>query len=162
MNAEGYFRDVMPSDIEHIAPRLRLDDLVEIKAMSGHSDVMKILTRAVSVSSRCWTGCAADGEPMTLFGVAPVSLLSGIGSPWMLGTDRAQKYAMAMVREGRKQILQMLVLYPSLINYVDVRNVRSVRWLRRLGFEIHAPEPAGVYGLPFHKFTLHGDGLGCT
>lgn len=155
MSAGGYFRPATSEDAIYLSTRLRSGDLDELAAQYGPAtDVAAVLARALLVSSSCWAGCAADDEPVALLGVAPVSLLSGIGSPWMLGSARAEEFPKAMIREGRRKVKEMRVLYPSLVNYVHARNEVSVRWLQRLGFLVHDPQPVGFEGELFRQFTM--------
>jgi hypothetical protein len=153
----GQFRDVAPGDVEHIAPRLRAADRLEIVAAEGHEDVLAILRQSVRASHLTWTCCAPDGEPFALLGVAPLNLLAGQGVPWLLATDRADRFPRALLVEPRRLIPQMRRLYPELVNYVHAENVRSIGWLRRLGFAIEPARPFGARGEPFHRFTM-----GCT
>jgi hypothetical protein len=95
-----------------------------------------------------------SGEPLALFGVVTVSLLSNKGSPWMLATDGAQLHRRALVRGGRAYAVAMLEQYERLENWVDARNRRAVVWLQRCGYTIHPPVPYGPFGLPFHPFSI--------
>lgn len=134
---------------------LRQADVEEVTAMHGpYIDLCAILDRAIAVSTRVWTGVAPDGEPVSLIGVAPVSLLGGIGAPWALTTERIYEQPRSLVQAGLEYIPIMLSQYPRLVNYVDARNTRSIRWLKRMSFALHPAQPAGHAGLPFHKFTM--------
>jgi len=96
----------------------------------------------------------ADGKLANMFGVSPINFVQGIGSPWMLATPEFDRHPRAVIRHCRRYIPPMLAVFPHLVNHVDARNVRSVAWLRWLGFEMHDPEPYGPYGVPFHKFEM--------
>lgn len=150
----GYFRELRAGDIAHIALNLREADRQELLASRGDVAVKDVLAQAVLLSSHCWVGVADDGEPVALFGVAPVSLLAGKGSPWLLSTERVFEYPRVLVRESRRYLSRMRAEYPHLFNYVDARNDRSIRWLKHIGFTLHPAEPYGVDGLPFHKFEM--------
>jgi hypothetical protein len=151
----GHFRDLQAGDVLHIAANLREADRRELAATRGVGvNFADAIGRAVLLSSHVWVGVAPDGEPISVFGVAPVSMLNGIGSPWFLSTDRAYQYPRTLVVEGRRYLSQMRKTYATLTNYVDVRNDKSIRWLKRMGFKIHPPTPYGVEGEPFHRFTM--------
>lgn len=155
---KGSFVDVMPADLAHIAVHLRAADREELSAtrpIGAELNVAAVLQNAVGRSSFVKTGVAPDGEPVALLGVAPMSLLGGIGCPWMLGTDRVFEFPRAFIKEGTRLVGDMLGMYPHLINYVDARNVKSIRWLKRLGFTVDdQPVPYGPKGVPFHRFEL--------
>ena len=87
-----------------------------------------------------------------MFGVAPVSVLGGVGSPWLIGTGAIADVSRQFVRECRGYVDQMHNVYPELVNFVDTRNAASIRWLRWLGFEIQDPVEFGINGEMFHPF----------
>lgn len=147
------FRELRPGDIAYVADNMRAADRAEVTAMTGETDMRAALADGVLLSSHYWV--LADGEiPMAIFGVAPLSLLGEMGSPWLLGTDRLERFPGTLVRDGRRYVRRMLGVYPHLVNFVDARNERSVRWLERLGFDVQAPRPMGAAGLPFHRFEM--------
>lgn len=152
---KGRFVSPTPERIQYIAEHMREADRQEVFAMRGaDADLHYVLTSAVKRSTWCVCGLADDGTPVSLVGVAPVSLIGGIGSPWLLGTDRVREFSGALIRYGYEYIQAMTAQYPQLINYVDARNTASIRWLKRLGFTIHDPAPVGHQNMPFHKFTM--------
>jgi hypothetical protein len=153
--AKVRFRELQAGDVAFLAANLRDADRVELVGTRG-PDVRfeDAISRAVLLSSHTWVAAGDDHEPIAIFGVAPVSMLNGIGSPWFLSTDRAYKHPRTLVSEGRRYLARMRESYFSLVNYVDVRNDKSIRWLRRMGFTIHPPIPYGVEGEPFHRFTM--------
>lgn len=149
------FRELQSGDIGHIAKHLRAADKQELRAVHGAVvSFSDLLSRAVLLSSHVWV--ATDEEPVCLFGVAPVSLLGGVGSPWMLGTERTFEHPRTLVSAGQQYLRVMQSHYAELFNYVDARNDRSIRWLKHLGFAFSPARPYGVQGLPFHKFELIG------
>jgi hypothetical protein len=151
--AADCFRPVESGDIAYIAANMREADRTELAATVGSEPVDSLLARGVLISTIAWTW-SVDGLPAAIFGVAPVSLLHGQGAPWMLGTEAPYQRPRTLVREGRRYVGRMLGLYPHLLNYVDVRNERSVRWLARIGFTVHPAKPFGRNGEPFHLFEM--------
>jgi hypothetical protein len=118
-------------------------------------DPLDCLRGAVAASGDlCWTTCSANGEPLWLSGCAPVGGIPGLGSPWLLGTTATDRYPGALTRITKLHIAEMLKRYDALINYVDARNLVSVRWLAHLGFTVREPETYGVEGRLFHPFTM--------
>jgi hypothetical protein len=146
--------DPTPAGVAHIAQHLRQADRDEVHAATGSHAFDAVLHACVSVSDDTLMATAPDGEPLGLFGVVTVSLLSNRGSPWMLCTDGAQLHQRALVRGGRAYAVAMLEQYGHLENHVDVRNVRAVAWLQRCGFTIHDPVPYGPLGMLFHPFSM--------
>lgn len=145
-----YLRD---GDIEHLVTNMRQADIDEIQAGTGSSPV-DALIESVQLST---VSLALDvgGELGCIFGAAPLTgMLGSIGSPWMLSTPVMDRNPRVLIEWGPRYRDGMLGLYPHLVNYVDARNRRSIRWLAWLGFTIHAAQPHGPHGQPFHLFEL--------
>jgi len=102
-----------------------------------------------------WTGMI-DGEPVCMFGVVPAGdILGGVGAPWFLATEKLQSHRVKFLRLNRQYLSKMLDIFPHLIDYVDVRHTRAIRWLSWLGFTFSAePVPYGPAGMPFYRFEM--------
>lgn len=153
MEARLTVRELRYGDVDTIAPRMRPADRVEVEACTT-LDMHAALSMAARTSSQVWA-IDIDNEPAGIFGCVPFSLIGGVGCPWLLGTDALERAPSSLTREGRRYIRRMLASFPELMNYVDVRNVKSIRWLRALGFSIDiAATPYGLYQLPFYRFEM--------
>lgn len=97
----------------------------------------------------------ADGIPAAVFGAARISELSGIGVPWLLGTDETVKNPVEFLRLSKPCLDDIQGRFPMLRNWVDARNAASIRWLKWLGFEVHASAPFGPFDQQFHKFERY-------
>ena len=141
------------SDVDALVANLRPADALELSA-SGGRDLHNSVRHALNISPHRWA-IEADGELVILGGVVPISLIGGVGTPWMLGTTRMDRLPGALTKVGMHYRDVAKSLYPELVNYVDARNVKAIRWLKRIGFTLSdTPEPYGVQGLPFYKFEL--------
>lgn len=140
--------------VDSLKGRLRQADKDEVYAMSG-SDVDEALQRGFNVSELCWIGMWKD-DPVTCFGVNRHGLLSDNGTPWLLGTDRIREpgVKLAFVQNSVPYVLEMMKRFKYLENWVDARNISSIRWLKMCGFTVEAAEPTGFLSLPFHRFWL--------
>lgn len=139
-----------------LAPVLREADRQEIEA-STRTPLESALADAVNVSlGLCWSVYAGD-EILLLMGTAPITMLGGSGSPWLLGSERSERFGKSLHKIAREKIAESREIYPELVNFIDARNARSIAWLARLGFTLHEPEPYGPYGLPFHRFEMRAD-----
>lgn len=152
MAAEVLIRPTEPGDAARLFANLRPSDLAECQAY-GQADIGAGIEASVRRSALCWTGLV-DGEVAAILGVAPLNILTGMGSPWMLGTPLVDRYQRVLVRSTPEYIARMLKAFPHLVNFVHARNTTSVRWLRRLGFTLHEAVPFGPLGEPFHPFEL--------
>lgn len=146
------FRPATVADVAAIVPRLRQADIDECNALVGPGRVLATAASTVAGSpyAMAWEH---DGELIALFGVAG-SLLDDIGAPWMFGTPAMHRCGRALISASPAYIRQMTELFPILSNVVDVRNVRSIRWLKRMGFTFHPARPMGPQGVMFYPFTM--------
>ena len=91
-----------------------------------------------------------DGLPAAMLGVGLRCV--EYGRPWMLSTSVVDRYPGLMLRHSPCIVAQWSATFPVLINFVDARNLRSIRWLDWLGFTFDPALPWGALGLPFHRF----------
>jgi hypothetical protein len=141
------------ADLDAMHAGIRIDDLRELEAGSG-PDVRLNLGRTLRRSPHRWA-MDVDGKLGLLGGVTALSLLGGVGSPWLIGTRELDRIPGALTRVALKYRDLALGLYPELVNYIDMRNRKSIRWLKRLGFTVHPdPIPYGPYKMPFLKFEI--------
>lgn len=150
--ADVLIRPTEPGDAERLYANLRAADRAECEAY-GERDLEAVLRSSVERSVLCWTGIV-NGELAAILGVTPLSILSGIGSPWMLGTEVLDRHSRILIRHTPQYIARMLEAFPHLVNFVHTKNTTSVRWLRRLGFVLHDPVPYGARGELFHFFEM--------
>lgn len=146
---------VAPTD-EHliaIAADVRPQDRAEIGALGLYRDVVSALRASVVSSPHCAV-FLSNGVPLCVFGVSPVSILTGVGSPWLIGSVALEQHVRELVPLAAPYIRLMLRIYPHLENHVHAENRRAVRWLRAAGFTIHPPQPYGLRGQMFHPFTM--------
>lgn len=145
-------RPATVADAAAIAPRLRQADVDECDALVGPGRVLE-MARATVAASPLALAWEHDGEVIALFGVAG-TLLDTTGTPWMIGTPLLDRQGRALIHLAPSYIRQMLELFPNLINVVDVRNTRSIRWLKRMGFDFQPAVPVGPAGAPFYPFSM--------
>jgi hypothetical protein len=132
---------------------MRVQDVAEVRA-SGRNDLRAVVDEGVRRSVMCYA-VRVDGRLAAIFGLAPYGgLLSNIGVPWMLGTPEVPRHRRILARYSKPYIASMLAAYPHLINAVHARNTVAVRWLRHAGFTLHAAQPYGPHGEPFHVFEM--------
>lgn len=150
--ADDYvFRAPTADDVEYLAANIRKADADEVLAWSGRSDVAVILHESIATSPLC-VAVEKRGQLLCIGGAAYRSLLSSTGVPWMLGTHALSNESRLFVQHGRRCVEELLTRFDRLENYVDARNSKSIRWLRRIGFTVYDPEPCGHGRLPFHRF----------
>lgn len=147
--------EIVPAMAEHIIPiaeRVRQSDRDELWALGCHTP-LDALILSFKVSPLAWTGMI-DKQPVCMFGVGPGAILTSTGRPWLIGTDLMDEYSMTFLRRCRGVVREMLTHYRHLENYVDVRNVRAITWLKWLKFKFDEPAPYGFLNQPFMRFTM--------
>jgi hypothetical protein len=147
--------EILPAEASHITAmqgRWRPEDVAELWA-SAHRTPEEALARGMSASPLCWTACVGT-LPVAMFGVSPAAMIGGIGCPWMVGTVELDRYAYRIMRQCRPLLARMLLTFEHLVNFVDARNTRAIRWLVALGFQFSPAAPHGVEGLPFYRFEM--------
>lgn len=137
-----------PVHVRPIAMRMREADAEECHAhgLRPH-DALDLSFRA---SVLAWTA-VVDGVPEVMIGVSCGDMLTGIGVPWMLGTDDGFRRRKAVLENGPWIVDAMHARFPRLENWVAERNAGAMRLLRRLGFHIDE-DARDVGGLRFRRF----------
>lgn len=153
MAADVLIQPTAPGDVEILIANLRESDRLECEAYGDEEGIAPGIRRSVERSTHCWT-VWINGELAAILGVAPLNLLTGLGSPWMLGTPVLDRHARVLVQQTPRYIETMREAFPHLVNFVHAKNTTSVRWLRRLGFTLYPPQPYGRLGEPFHPFEM--------
>lgn len=146
-------RPAEPADATALAANLRWADRAEVMAATGRTP-LPVLLESVERSCRAWC-VAVAGKPAVLMGVVADPVLPGTGVPWLLADTRMETRPLTVARHSRAVLMAGLAPgFDRLENAVDARSRRTIRWLARLGFQIHPARPMGPAGLPFHPFTL--------
>lgn len=118
--------------VEHVGSRMRRADVDEVFASSRRTP-MEALKLSLARSSFARTAMV-EGAPALIWGVGDINLLLGHGGPWLLGTNALERYFVSFLRYSKPWLPLMLERYSYLVNAVDERNVKAVRWLEWLGF----------------------------
>ncbi|MGZ2448289.1 hypothetical protein ACVIRO_001043 [Rhizobium ruizarguesonis] len=150
MAAEVKIVPAKASHIRTIANRMRKADRDEVYAASGRSPAAA-LYYSYRKSSCCWTALF-DGQPELMWGVGDINILTGVGAPWLLGTNAVETNFRVFLRISSTWPAQLLGRYSVLRNFVDVRNTVSVRWLEWLGFRLL--DPVEFRGYQFRLFEM--------
>ncbi len=149
-------RYIVPAHRDHIfwiASNMAEADRREIEALGFGP--FRALEDSLNRSAAAWTGVVGCARPVCMFGVTPMDILGGIGSPWLLGTNEVGKHAKTFMRLNREYVPKMLELFPDLVNWVDARHAVAIRWLKWLGFQFDPePVPYGVWKMPFYRFHM--------
>lgn len=138
-----------------MAPHLRAADVRECWAGWRHRPA-QALVNSWAVSTCAWTA-TNDGRPIAMWGAGPLNLLAGEGTAWLLATPEAEAPKTRFLRLSQHLAPHLFTDYQILRNYVDARNIVSIRWLRWLGATFDPPAPFGPDRLPFRRFEMRAD-----
>lgn len=153
MAAEYVFRSPTPADIAFLAANMRQADIAEIQAAGDARSLFDVVRDGVFDSDLC-VAVESCGELLCIGGAAGRSLMSSKGIAWMLCTKAIEKHNRLFLLHGRDCVRVLLLRYASLHNCVDANNVKSIRWLKKMGFAIQEPLPHPISGRMFCRFSI--------
>lgn len=146
---------VEPATAAHVAQlaaHIRPEDAAEMMASHGLGPLAGV---RLALQSSTTAKAILDGERvLALFGTAPVGEEKGIASVWLLAANAVKSLPLAFFRVCRKELPRLAGAGVVLANMILASNKRALRLVEALGFEVLAPVPFGVSGLPFHPIFL--------
>jgi hypothetical protein len=145
-------RESLINDVFELADNLRPDDIAEI-FKSHHVTPGTALFEGFSNSVICFT-VERNERAIAMFGVIPMTILGNTGIVWLLASPELEKIQRTFLRHSRHFIGIMLGYYPILINWVDVENRQSVKWLRWCKATMGPVMPYGIEQQPFQYFEF--------
>ena len=128
-----------PGGLEFVLGNLRDADEAEMRATVYQGSAEATAKLVAGVPGPKWEARAdSDGEPVAVGGFVPT--WPGVGSGWMVGTDRWDEVVVEVTRAMKRHIL------PSLdargVHRIECRamaaNTAAIRWLDMLGFKREA------------------------
>lgn len=147
-----YIRKSSQKDIDYLKSNLRITDIREILELSGMTPEYT-LQYSFEKSDKCWT-LLKGKEPIACFGVARITLLSDIGSVWLLASDKIRKLKIKALRNSKLYVSKIIQDYTRLENCVSVKNKISINWLKWCGFKLKEAEKLGINKEYYHKFYM--------
>lgn len=125
------------------------DELAAVCDLSAHEAVVASVQAADDEFLKVWLD--ESGQLLGISGCSPVA--AGRAAPWLLATDLLDGCWFTLHRQALRELGLMRMKYPVLSNVVDVRQVKVVGWLQRLGFELRAAE-AWKEGFALVRFEM--------
>jgi hypothetical protein len=136
-------REALPGDCWLLLTDLRQAEVDELEQLGVDSEkCMRIGLLAGGART-----VFIDDEPAAMFGIIDAGEHNVV---WAVFTQAIDRHPIAFLRESRRLAE---AFERDVINYVDARNVKAVKWFRWLGFEVSEPVPYGPNGALFHRFT---------
>lgn len=145
---------LIPATVEHarfVAATLRQTDIDEMRAVGVDPLDAPVVSLRESLPELSWAWVDTDVDrPLAIGGCAHLN--EDVGVAWMLTSTELDKTSnpRGFVDLCRESMSRMHQRYPMVFNWIDERNVRSLRWLTSIGFfpTVTDPNYAGS-GLPF-------------
>jgi len=151
-----YFSDgVTEADITDLLANLRDMDREELKALAGADPETAIRTSVLQSPGMCAVVRNQDDDILCIFGVANISILGSYGAPWLLGTDKLFDHSRDLLVHSRHILGIMTQNYAYLHNIVWDKNIRSIRYLKALGFTVGPRIRHPLTGAFFRPFYIN-------
>ena len=150
----AYTRPAVVGDAEKLAPYLRHADYEEIKAASGKPP-KEVLSNSFFIGKPTKTIIGDRGNIIGMFGVVPIKTEDTLrtGVIWGLSTNELFRHKRWLVRHAHQEMLEVTKDYDRVLNFIYEKNTTHIRWLRRMGFNIHpTPIPYGHLQNMFYFF----------
>lgn len=144
-------------DIVELSQNMREADRLEVLASTGKGPFLAAY-ESFNLSKESWA-LRIDGDLICVYGVAPlhedtllVSDTSGI--VWMLATEAIGRHKKAFLKLSKEVFPTLFERWGTLVNAVDVRHEKALRWGKRMGFVFGPSRLFGEEGLLFKPFTV--------
>ena len=149
--AEPYVRGSVETDVNELSPNLRASDILELKAVSNinHKEVLR-LAYLHSVEPKTIIG--PKGNVIGMFGVVP-SMIENTGCIWCLASSELFDVRFPFLKQCKEEVDKLFLNNFILYNFVDERNIKSIKWLKYMGFNVERePTTYGIEKRPFRYF----------
>jgi hypothetical protein len=143
-------RDTIDSDILKLSTNMRPADIAEIWK-SNHRTPKEALLNGYKESLLCLT-MERRGNPIGMAGICPRTILGNTASIWLLSSLELDKVQHTFIKRSKWFINLMLEYYPVLENWVDVNNLKAIKWLSFCGAIMKKPQPYGLEKALFRHF----------
>ncbi|WP_163832013.1 hypothetical protein [Spartinivicinus ruber] len=140
-------RQAEEKDCYLLAPRIRQQDLDELEAL-GVTPLDSLL-HGLRYGVECYTAWE-NNSPITMFGV---SKQNGQAIPWLLGSDELNFKRKTLCQLGKKYVNEWIKNYRYLSNFVYIKNIMAIEWLKYLGATFDFRSKYGVEA-EFYSFSF--------
>lgn len=143
--------EVTNEHVTRVAAKMRQMDLREIRGSCGENVLPKnVIKHSCRLSEFTFSVIDKKDKAIAIAGIV-VGPDRKIGIPWVLATDELYEYKRELLCMGRDFLRIMEYSCEMLQNHVCTENEKSIRWLKRLGFEFTEPYEA-MNGEMFRMF----------
>jgi len=148
----AYVRKAIRADVAHLAHKICKADRDEIKASDNITPSEALLAPFNYKEAITFSVIGTDEEyVIAMFGSVP-SPEKGYGVAWLLSSEKLFKYKKEFIKQCPKWVKELGKPYKYIYNFVDVRNKKTIKWLKYLGFD--EIETINGYGYEKRPFIL--------
>lgn len=155
--AASKIRPATEADAAMLAINMRHEDREEVIASDG-PDVHATVLESIRRSEEAWA-LTIGGELACVWGIvrSPFGLGSvADGVVWMLSTNVVERNPKSFWRECKRVVPELTQKWGMLVNAIDTRHTKAIRWGHRLGFRFTKVEEFGIAKKPFAFFSVGG------
>lgn len=151
-----FVRPATPEDVEYVANNLRKEDREEVLAAVGIEPTV-CLPQYLSEGREVYAaGLCMDNRAEILYGFDPIFGVDRAAVIWLLSTPRIFDYPVEFVIQTNRLFEEAHQRFDLLTNFIDARNERHIRWLKKLGFVmLRRVESFGASSTPFIEFASY-------
>jgi len=151
-----FVRSATLADVEFVAANLREADREEVLAAVGIDPTIALPAYIHEGREVYAAGLQLDDRAEVLFGLDPIFGMDRAAVIWLLSTDRIYEHPVEFVIQSGRIFEVCHQHFDLLTNFIDARNTRHIRWLKRLGFHmIRKVDKYGYAGIPFIEFASY-------
>ena len=144
-----------PRHAVKLARQLRDPDRAEIAVLG--IEPVDVILESIRISAFA-DAIYIAGDLIGIYGIAPMKPDSGDGVKrgvlWLLTTDAIERYPKTFHQWAKHWLRQHLDEWDELINTIDTRHEKAMRWCQRLGVRFTEPLEVPGTGVRFAPFTL--------
>jgi hypothetical protein len=141
--ASSLEHQVVPATEAHcraLASRMRAEDAAEVMATAGISALAGLISSlrgTLRAGGQAWA-LLIGGEVAAIWGTRP-AWGGRAALVWLLTGDLVDQHRRLFMQLSRAEVRRLLALFPELLNLVDIRYHRALRWAQWTGAELGAP-----------------------
>ena len=147
-----YLRKSKLEDCAALYGHLRREDLREVTAAGITS--YAALREGFDKSIECCTATTPEGEVISMFGVSPVVPAGDEALVWFLGSRRVDNYKFEYLRWGKLYMAEVMRAYRKAFNYCLADSIKTIRFLRLMGFSFLPERDMNVNGWHWKYFEM--------
>jgi len=114
-----------------IAASMRERDIAEVRA-GWMCEPMEAMQDALEASFYART-LLYDLEPLCIYGLAPLTVLSGAARIWIFASSAIDRHGFAFARGSRRFLPEMFRYCQLATNLIDMDDAPALRWMQWLG-----------------------------